>query len=323
MDSKDSQLVETVTQQVLAALAAQGMLSLEQGCVMTCPPSNSETANEFVNAIGHSVASSLPSVASINPPIGQCTGDYSKFPELEGKLYNTAANSSLASTAPTLPPAPASQPAPLTGIITANQLQQALDAAAINNAADQGKVFLVNDARLTPLANDLARQLAQNNDNRIERLTPGQPTAITPATATLPWLWWIEGQCPVVREVTRGLTNWIRPIAAAPSASSLARVTNELASSIRSKQCAGGIIFVPNASRATCYLNRCASIRAVVGTCGQAVEQGITDIGANVLVIEYPHHGKQSMNAMIQRMLQQQPYAPPAIERDLADLHRC
>ena len=156
MDSKDHQLVETITQQVLAALAAQGMLSLEQGCVMTCPPSdpstpsNSETAHEFANAVGHSVASSLPNVASINPPIGQCTGDYSKFPELEGKLYNTASpaqsgptQSAPTAAAPALAPPP-SQPIAMTGIITANQLQQALDAANVNDA--NGHVYLASDA---------------------------------------------------------------------------------------------------------------------------------------------------------------------------------
>ena len=72
-----------------------------------------------------------------------------------------------------------------------------------------------------------------------------------------------------------------------------------------------------------CFANRCASLRAVIGTCGEAVEQGIIDLGANVLIIEYPHHGYRSMSSMIDRFLQQDPKSPANVERDLGDLHRC
>ena len=70
-------------------------------------------------------------------------------------------------------------------------------------------------------------------------------------------------------------------------------------------------------------VNRCQSIRAVIGTCEEAVEQGITELGANVLVLEYPHVTPRSMVVMVDRMLQSVPTVPPLVQRELADLHRC
>ena len=56
-------------------------------------------------------------------------------------------------------------------------------------------------------------------------------------------------------------------------------------------------------------------------TCGEAVEQVINELGANVLIIEYPHHGYRSPAGMVDRFIGQPPAPPAAAERDLADLH--
>jgi hypothetical protein len=240
--------------------------------------------------------------ADIHPPIGVCTGDYSQFPELAGKLHGGA------------PPASAlSQPIPLTGIITANQLEAAM------KAAPNGVAVLAIDARLTPLANDIARQ----HVGRIRRLDAQAAGSIQVDTAGLPWLWWIDGSCPVVQEVTAQRRDRLRQSGAGITPAALSNVVRELAGAIKTRRIAGGILFVHNAARATCLANRCPSIRAVVATCGEAVEQGITELGANVLIVEYPHHGLRSISAMVDRLMQQPPKPPPAVERDLADLHRC
>ena len=55
----------------------------------------------------------------------------------------------------------------------------------------------------------------------------------------------------------------------------------------------------------------------------KAVSREMDSLGANVLIVEYPHHGLRSMSAMVDRMLQQPPRPPASVERDLADLHRC
>jgi hypothetical protein len=378
MSEADRQLVEAITEQVIKLLRAGGP-------IVTSRPASTSTG------------SPVPHTAPIQPPIGVCTGDYSKFPELAGKLYGSASPASLAVAAAALNagkmqamggdggsatpgdpwPAPAAahapkvsplpnvkpqppagdpwpgpnvggvargesakpqaasvaQPLPLSGIITANQLQEALD------ASPDGVAYLAPNARLTPLANDLAR----TKKEKVRRAAPParelpmshgpnagpQGLAVPPALASTSsgggggWLWWIEGGCPVVRDVTQSFGLALRAVAALPNSGSLPQVVRELARAVKSKQAPGGVLFVPTAARAVCLANRCASLRAIVGTSGEAVEQGIRDLGANVLIIEYPHHGHRSVAAMLARFMQQIPGVPPSVERELVDMQRC
>lgn len=283
MNSPDPQLVQLITQQVLAVLRERGI----------------------VGEVAATVRNEQGTRAEVRPPIGVCTGDYSQFPELAGRQVGAGKQDDL------IPPAVTV--APLTGIITANQLQAAMDAAS------DGVAVIASDARLSPLANDLARKLA-NKVRRVDAAAAGSPTV---DSADLPWLWWIDGACPVVTSVTGERATRLRLSSAPRSNASLGAVVREIAGLIKARKIAGAFLFVHNASRAMCLANRCVSIRAVVGTCGEAVEQGITELGANVLVIEYPHHGYRGTTAMVDRMLQQPPRPPASIERELADLHRC
>ncbi len=353
MTDSDRQLVELITQQVLALL--------QQGGASRAPGAS---------ATATTATSTVPHTAPIHPPIGQCTGDYSKFPELKGKLYGNASPASLAVAAAALrsakakdsgqvdggdggiansrvnlrtpgsmairesiaaaniqPQATQHSPLPLTGIITANQLQEAA------KASPDGTVLLAIDAKLTPLANDWARQ----KKDKIRRVSPedvshyAAPTSSSSAehaaaganSPTNQWLWWIEGGCPIVRDVTQAFGLALRPLAAAPTSGSLPQVLRELARAVKAKQVAGGILFVPSASKAVCMANRCQSLRAIVGTCGEAIEQGLQEIGANVLIIEYPHHGHRSTTAMLERFTQQLPVVPASVERMLVDMQRC
>ncbi|MCE9590409.1 MAG: hypothetical protein K8S99_07790 [Planctomycetes bacterium] len=279
MATPDPQLVQLITQQVIAVLRERGIV-----------PGAGAAAQARVE---------------IRPPMGVCTGDYSQFPELAGRNVGAEKQDAKPQAAAVLP---------LTGIITANQLQAAMDASS------GGAVVLAVDARLSPLANDLARKFP----NRIQRASASSNKSENPADAAdLPWLWWIDGSCPVVSQVTTERSARLRASSAPHSPASLSGVVRELASAIKARRVAGGILFVHNAARAMCLANRCASIRAVVGTCGEAVEQGVTELGANVLVVEYPHHGYRGVSQMVDRMLQQPPKPPASIERELADLHRC
>ena len=303
MDEKTRQLVQTITEQVIKTLQGGGQDLPRQ---------------DFRGPSG-SPDQTPPAV--IRPPIGVCTGDYSKFPELAGR--------SVGASPPTSPTAPAMATIPLSGIVTASQLQEAM------NLSPDGVATLTNDARLTPLANDLVRQ----HPDRVCR-TPGTPPVppgspavgtspgrsgapIPGSPADWPWFWWIDGSCPAVHELTSARAGSLRSSGAARHPAALAQVVRDLAGALKSQPIAGGLLFVHNAARAMCFANRCAAIRAVVGTCGEAVEQGIAELGANVLVIEYPHQGPRAMEAMVDRVMQQQPQPPPTIQRELADLHRC
>ncbi len=250
--------------------------------------------------------------AEVRPPIGGCTGDYSKFPELAERL-NPPRQSQAAGVSQPLPAMSA-----LTGIVTENQLREAI------KASPAGVALLSTTAKLTPLANDFARQFPQKVKRaEASAAVAGGASAHAVAAVDLPWLWWIQGQCPVVQKVVGERSSRLRTMSAPRQADSLSAVVRELAQAVKAGQAAGGLLFVPSAARATCLANRCQSLRAIVGTCGEAVEQGIQELGANVLIIEYPHHGPRSVFGMVDRMLGQKPEVPAAVQRDLADLHRC
>jgi len=230
--------------------------------------------------------------AQISPPIGVCT----------------AASA----------PAPTSE-TPLTGIITARKLQDAMD------ASPDGVALLAPTARLSPLANDLARQ----HKDRIRRASPIDQSADVSrgagwqAGVTSPWLYWIQRSCSVAEQIVAERTSVLSQMTASKAPDALPQVVRDIAGAIKSRSSPGGIIFVPSAAKAMCYANRCPSIRAVVGTCTKAVEEGVDHLGANVMVIEYPHHGPESMAAMVDLMTKKAPSVPPQIERELADLQRC
>ncbi|MAE62845.1 MAG: hypothetical protein CMJ18_01115 [Phycisphaeraceae bacterium] len=279
MEQDQQKLVEQIARQVVEILRARG-------------------ANA-TDAPGAAAAGTAP----IRPPLGICTGDYSKFPELRDRMPGHAAP-------PPAPPAELVESVALTGIVTANQLQEAMD------AAPDGVAVLATDARLTPLANDLARQ----EPDRIRRAT-AQAAASGAAGVTVAtgWLWWSDGPCPVVDEVVRQRRDRIQPL----HAGQLAQAIRDIAGQMHGGRIPGALLFVHSAARAMCYANRCPSVRAVVGTCGEAVEQGISEMGANVLVIEHPHVGPAAMSAMVDRMIQQVPNVPTQVQRDLAEMARC
>lgn len=248
--------------------------------------------------------------ADVRPPVGICTGDYSKFPELAGRLYGTSdlpVESAAASTVQQIP----TPVMTLSGIVTANQLQQAW------GASGDGTAMLAQDARLTPLANDLARQHPQ----RVRRVSVD--AAVGTGETNARWLWWADGHCAAAQSIIARRASRFAAVASPASPGSLPQVVRDLAVAIKAGQAHGALLIVRSAARAICYANRCASLRAVVGTCGEAVEEGIAELGANILVIEYPHVGPLAMEAMVDRILTRAPAAPTLTQRDLADLHRC
>ena len=238
-----------------------------------------------------SATGSVAPPAQISPPIGTCTAGDST-------------------------PQPTTSVVPLTGIVTARQLQEAMD------AADDGVAVLATDARLSPLANDLARQ-HKELIRRASACDVGAPRSGAQASADSPWLYWIMGRCSVAERIIVERPGRLSKMNASPTPDALPQVLRDLAGAVKGRSAPGGVLFVSSAARVACYANRCPSIRAVVGTCSKAVEQGVDDLGANVLVIEYAHHGPESMGAMVDRMIQQVPNVPPQVQRDLGDLQRC
>ena len=306
MARPDPELVRTIADAVLAALADRAA----GGCGCGC-------ANGGNTGVGN--GGSEP--AEVRPPAGICTGDYSKFRELQ----NTSEPGEPTRPEPGSPPAGARtprltavappRPAPperiLTGFVTADALQAAWD------ASPHGTASLAPDARLTPLAQDLARDHAQ----RIRRssATPTAAGGIAVPPADLPWLWWQDGDARVDEACLGGRGNRLRRV----SGNALADVIRHLAQEVRLGRAAGGVLLVRSAARATCYANRCRSLRAVVATSGEAVEIGLRELGCNTLLIETPHHGPAAIAAMLDRILLDTPRPQQHVLRELEQLHHC
>jgi hypothetical protein len=86
-----------------------------------------------------------------------------------------------------------------------------------------------------------------------------------------------------------------------PDGANVLKAIKHIASEVKSGRVAAAILLVQSAAAAIVYANRCPSLRAVLGTCLETVEQGIQLIAANVLVIEYPHQTLSQMKNLIGR----------------------
>jgi hypothetical protein len=69
--------------------------------------------------------------------------------------------------------------------------------------------------------------------------------------------------------------------------------------------------------------NRCPSLRAVLGTCLEAVEQGIAQVAANVLVIEYSYKTLSQIRNMVSRFVGAKRELPEEVKRQLQELSTC
>lgn len=235
----------------------------------------------------------------VNPPAGTCTGDYSKFedrPDLAKTRGTEGAKPQAAST----------DLAPLTGFVTGRHVD-----------AIKGTVLpLAFGAKLTPLGRDRAKE---------RKLTIQRVSSHTnsPAKSTGTWHWWIAGHCPAVVSVTGALQSTLMPLAAKRELGQVHRVVGDLAQRVKAGTSAGGVLFVPSAAQAICYANRCPALRASVATCGEAVEQSIEELAANVLVVEYPHHGAKAIRAMVERFITATRSSLPLVDAQLKELASC
>ena len=69
----------------------------------------------------------------------------------------------------------------------------------------------------------------------------------------------------------------------------------------KANRLSGAILLVKTGAEAIVYANRCPSLRAVLGTCIDAVEQGIQQVAANVLVIEHPYKTLSQVKNLVGR----------------------
>ena len=222
-------------------------------------------------------------------------------------------------------------------IVTARQLE---DLHRQNGG--NGRVVLPYRARLTPLAQDWVRS---------KRVALGYSDAGAIASAASPatevdssacctkcahdtgkccsssstYLWWCDGPCGPAKAalVAFEKESSLRPLDLPQDARRVAEVVKSIAQQVKSSQAQAAVLMVQSGAVATVFANRCPSLRAVLGTCLESVEQGIQQLGANVLVIEYPHRTLQQMKNMIGRFVRARRELPEDVRRQLQELASC
>lgn len=167
---------------------------------------------------------------------------------------------------------------------TARQLEQIL--------RESGKIVLPLGAKLTPAANDLVRlkrlDIAFGEDKpRVAGETTS--TIASPINgSTLPYLWWSgtkSGPAKAALAMASREAN-VAEMAILEDATKATAAIRHLIVAIKNNSAAGGVIVVEHAGLAVTLANRSPRLRAIVGTSLAAVDAGIREAAANVLVIE-------------------------------------
>ena len=96
-----------------------------------------------------------------------------------------------------------------------------------------------------------------------------------------------------------------------------------LAEEVKENRAAGGILLVRYGAAAMVYANRCPSLRAILGTCLEAVEQGAQHVAANVLVIEHSYKSLSQVKNLLARFVRGKRELSEDLRQKLKDLANC
>lgn len=221
-------------------------------------------------------------------------------------------------------------------IYTARQLDDLWKAGG-----SAGQVVLPYRARLTPLAADWIkeRRITLEYSDGKAQTAGGEPAASCcdgPAAACSAcaskstaaghsFLWWCDGPCGTAKAALMavGRESSLTELEKPADARQLAAVVKHLAAQVKAGRSAGGILMVQSAAGALVLANRCPSLRAIVGTCLQTVEQGIAHVAANVLVIEHPYQTMQQIRNMLSRFVRAKRQVSQELNQQLAELASC
>jgi ribose 5-phosphate isomerase RpiB len=204
-------------------------------------------------------------------------------------------------------------------IYTARQLEQL--------HRTNGHLVLPYNARLTPAANDWirARKIAiEYSDGESPKpcACPRQTEAQAAAGA---FLWWCDGPCGAAKAaiLANARESNLLPLEIASDPSSTAAAVKHVANEVRFNRISGAILAVEHGAAAMVMANRCPSLRAVLGTSLDSVDQALRRVGANVLVLEHAHRTLSEMRNMIRRFTSATRSVPADVERQLQELSSC
>ena len=205
-------------------------------------------------------------------------------------------------------------------IFTARQLEELYKA--------NGKITLPYRARLTPLAQDWLRQKKIEvgySDGEATKKPADNVGGFTGAPVAGKWLWWADGPCGPAKAalLTVARESNIQPTEIGVDPKRIAEAVKVVANEVKSGKASGAILLVNNGAAAMVFANRCPSIRAVLGTCIEAVDQAVKLVAANVIVIEHPYKSLQQVKTLLSRFLRGKRELSEEVKQQLSDLSSC
>lgn len=202
-----------------------------------------------------------------------------------------------------------------------------------------GHVTVPVGARITPLAQDWLRAKRitlkyGTNGTAPQRPTGGSHTLTAPPhQSSLPitfappgtLVWWCDGPCGQAKAAIgqQSRESSLQPLDLPASSDNLVPAIKRIASEVKAGRASGGILLVQAGAAAIVYANRCPSLRAILGTCRQSVEQGVQQLAANVLVIEYPYHSLPQVRNILIPFVRGQREMSDDVQRQLQELQGC
>ena len=194
-----------------------------------------------------------------------------------------------------------------------------------------GHVTVPVGSRVTPLAQDWLRQkkiaLKYGTNGAVtQKIAPTEPKTLPFAFApegTL--LWWCDGPCGQAKAaiMQQSRESSLQPLDLTATSDNLVPAIKRIASEVKAGHASGGILLVQIGAAAIVYANRCPSLRAILGTCRQSVEQGVQNLAANVLIIEYPYHSLPQVRNILLPFVRGQREMSDDVKRQLQELSTC
>ncbi len=220
-------------------------------------------------------------------------------------------------------------------IFTARQLQ---DLHRTN-----GHVTVPVGARVTPLGQDWLRSRKISLRHETNGAVPSAPAAsaageaptaamelkppLPASNVALPGalLWWCDGPCGQAKGAiaAQSRETSLSPLDLPPKPDNLLPAIKRIAADVKSGRTAGGVLLVQSGAAAVVYANRCPSLRAILGTCRQSVEQGVQQLAANVLVVEYPYHSLPQVRNILIPFVRGVRELSDDVKRQLQELANC
>jgi hypothetical protein len=208
-------------------------------------------------------------------------------------------------------------------IVTQRQLEQLLKL--------HGRIVLPYRARLSPMASDFVRhrkvESGTARSNRSRRITPFDlppcpARGVASSGSRDRFLWWSDGADGVAKAAIgmAARETKLDPMTILEDATKTIAAVRTLNRAVKSGEATGGVLIVKTAGPALVVANKAAALRAVVATSLAAVDEAISTVAANVLVVERDRSSLYQLKNILARFCKGERTIDPVLNEQLAEL---